>query len=563
MKNIFRILFLILLFSACTKDYLQKYPLDKPSDQTFLSTPEEMEVASNALYNGLYWKWNWENTSTFFALDYGTDIGIRRPENAYTFPWVYSGQDASTGIFRNAWSVFYKNIERANYIIEKLPLSKENVDEGFYNRIMAEALWHRAFSYFYLTELFGDVPFIDKVLFNYNEAYSYQRTSKATIVISILKDLDFCIANLPDAWGGADYGRVSKATAGALKARIALYNEKWDVAANAAQTVMGLGIDLAPDYEKLFLYEGNQKPEVLLAIQYQKDNVYQSFPTIGGSLNVGGWSITMPTRSLVDSYECMDGLPISESPIFDPRNPYENRDPRLKATILTPGQWFCKSLFNIYDPITSQIVNGVTVAIKNQDFTYTGITTFTGFLQKKSIDPKDVYDNTIWNSQNATILFRYAEVLLTYAEAKVELNQFDQSVCDATINKIRSRVNMPAKNVGGLSQAQKRSLVRQERKIELALEGQRFFDIRRWKFAEHIMNNDYLIGRYKQSVLNGSLSVPRPTFDEWGISHYLNEKDLFEAIPLKFKFNKDRDYLWPIPQTEINVVPTLDQNPGY
>jgi hypothetical protein len=154
-----------------------------------------------------------------------------------------------------------------------------------------------------------------------------------------------------------------------------------------------------------------------------------------------------------------------------------------------------------------------------------------------------------------------------YAEAKFELGQFDQLVADATINVIRDRVSLPGITVGEHSNDELQALIRNERKVELAFEGFRYFDIKRWKTAEHIMNNNYIIGRYKQSVVtdmyqNGYVP-PRPTFDEYGISHYPNEQDLFEKIPLEYSFDPARDYLWPIPQTEREVVPTLTQNPGY
>ncbi len=565
---------LLIVLASCSEDYLEKFPLDAPSDQTFLQTAEEMEVGVNAAYRGLFWKWS-QGNPTWPAYDYGTDIGMRRPAGSYIFPWTNGTHDASTGFFKSNWTRFYRNIERANYIIEKLPLGKENVDEDFYNSIMSQALWLRAFNYMYLTELFGDVPWVETVLWDYTEANTLTRTSKATIVDELLTDLDFCILNLPDSWGGEDYGRINKAAAAGLKARIALYNEKWQVAADAAQVAMGMGITLSNDYEGLFLYRGYQHPENLVVIQYLEEFMTHAFPRGAGGRNNGGWSVFQPTRSLADSYPCTDGLSIAESPIFDPANPYENRDGRMKATLLTPGTWFSGTLFDIYDENgdgqdkTLQInANGDTVSIKNQDFHKPGvIKTATGFLQKKNVDEQDKLDNLVSKSRNATILMRYAEVLLTYAEAKYELGSFDQTVADQTINLLRARAGVDPMVVADHSNDELRQLIYNERKIELALEGLRYFDIKRWKIAEHVMNNTYIIGRYKQDVVediyqNGFV-MPRPTFDQWGISVYPNEQDLFVKIPLEFQFDANRDYLWPIPQTEIDVAPTLGQNPNY
>ncbi|SHE51941.1 Starch-binding associating with outer membrane [Mariniphaga anaerophila] len=568
------ILFVFTLFS-CGDDYLEKYPLDAPSDQTFLLTAEEMEVGVNNVYRGLIWLWNWENVHTVPALDYGTDLGMRRPSGSYPFPWTYGAHDATTGFFKDAWTKFYRSIERANYIIEKLPLGKENVTEEFYNRIMAEALWHRAFHYMYLTELFGDVPWVETVMWDYEEAYSLVRESKSTIVNNILTDLDFCIANLPASWGGEDYGRISSVAAAGLKARIALYNGMYDVAAQAAQTAMQSDIQLSSNYEGLFSYDTYQVPENLVVVQYLEEFVTHGFPLIAGSRNLKGWGVFQPSVSLADSYVCTDGLSIAESPLFDPRNPYENRDSRMKATLLTHGQWFANLLFDVYDEDgdgkdkTLQInASGDTVSIKNQDFHKPGvIKTASGYYQKKGVAEVDILDNLVAKSRTPTILMRYAEVLLTYAEAKFELGQFDQSVADATINVIRDRVGLPGINVGEHSSNELQALIRNERKVELALEGFRYFDIKRWKTAEHIMNNNYVIGRIQKDVVvdiyQNGFEMPRPTFDEYGISHYPNEQDLFEKIPLEYVFDPARDYLWPIPQTEREVVPTLTQNPGY
>ncbi len=574
LKNYISILFIFALMS-CGDDYLEKYPLDAPSDQTFLLTAEEMEVGINNVYRGLIWRWNWETVHTVPALDYGTDLGVRRPSGTYPFPWTYGAHDASTDFFKDAWTQLYQSIERANYIIEKLPLGKENVSEAFYNRIMAEALWHRAFHYMYLTELYGDVPWVETVMWDYEEAYSLTRESKATIVNQLLTDLDFCIETLPVSWGGEDYGRISSVAAAGLKARIALYNGMYDIAAAAAEKAMESNIALSNNYENLFLYEGYQHPENLVVVQYLEEFVTHRFPQIGGSRNLKGWGVFQPSVSLADSYLCIDGLSIAESPLFDPTNPYENRDPRMKATLLTQGQWFANLLFDVYDEDgdgidkTLQInAGGDTILITNQDYHKPGvIKTATGYYQKKGVDETDILDNLVNKSRVPTILMRYAEVLLTYAESKFELGQFDQATADATINVIRGRVGLPGITVGDYSNDELRALIRNERKIELALEGFRYFDIKRWKTAEHIMNNNYVIGRIQQDVVtdifqNGYV-MPLPTFDEWGISHYPNESDLFEKIPLEYIFDANRDYLWPIPQTEIEVVPTLTQNPGY
>jgi len=260
---------------------------------------------------------------------------------------------------------------------------------------------------------------------------------------------------------------------------------------------------------------------------------------------------------MVDMYASSDGLPIDESPLFDPAKPFENRDPRLDQSILLPGEWINGLWFQTHPDSVKTIKKTASgeKRVDNPEVT-NAYATFTGYLWNKYLDESDVPGN---NTQSTlpVMIMRYAEVLLTYAEAKIELNQIDQSVVDA-INLVRQRasVNMPAVTIG--SQQEMRKTVRYERTIELALEGFRLFDIRRWKIAEYVMPGNVLGRRQKAHWFD----EVTPEIDENWHPKYPNETTLFQIISVN-QFDKSKNYLWPIPLKEMDVVSELKQNPGY
>jgi hypothetical protein len=244
---------------------------------------------------------------------------------------------------------------------------------------------------------------------------------------------------------------------------------------------------------------------------------------------MGGWSEVVPVQSLVDAYECTDGKTISESPLYNPLMPFANRDPRLDMTIVVPGG----------------VLNGVTIDItkpNSADGLGKNNASYSGYYYKKYI-PATINGGWDGNSTNDIIILRYAEVLLTYAEAKIELNQIDRSVYDA-INLIRGRasVNMPDVTTGK-TQAALREILRRERRVEFAIEEHRLFDIRRWEIADEVMpGNVYGIRNYWN-----------PERSDFG-QHVLVENR---------QFNPARDYLWPIPQSEVDLNENLVQNPEW
>lgn len=399
----------------------------------------------------------------------------------------------------NEWRRNYRGIGRANNLLGKI--DQIEMDEDLKQRIIGEALYLRAFFYHDLVRLFGGVPLIlDPPDFREQEALP--RNGKDEIIGQILSDLDQAIAVLPDSYSGQNLGRATRGAALGLKARVLLYESRWDEAAQTANEVIEMGeYSLFPDYRELFMLENQNNEEVIFDAQFkdpEHTHGYDLFYELQYNIS--------PLKNLVDSYLMIDGMSIEESPLFDQDNPYENRDPRLDQTIVREGTMY----------------NGQIVPEDKQFGTGYG-------FKKNATYEDDVFKPENRNSDLNYIILRYADILLMYAEAQNEVSGPDESIYDA-LNQIRDRAGMPD-IPQGLSQDEMRDVIRHERRIELANEGLYLFDIRRWRIAHEVMNTD---------VFN-------------------NKGEVVQSR----SFNPERDYLWPIHTELIDDNPALEQNPGY
>jgi hypothetical protein len=331
----------------------------------------------------------------------------------------------------------------------------------------------------------------------------------------------------------ADKGRITKGAALGLKARALLYAGRFAEAATAAKQVMDMKVySIYPNYSNLFTYAAENNAEVILDIEFVKD-IYSNniFFIMGPFSQKNSQGRNTPTKNLVDAYQMKNGKNITDpSSGFDPYNPYANRDPRLGYSIYVAGDVLPDN--KIYN---SKPNSGTADAV---GFSFQS--TNTGFNVEKYINKEDLVQPA--NGGVNIILMRYAEILLTYAEAKIEANQLDQTVLNA-INAVRQRpdVAMPPITTLG-SQAEMRAIVRKERLVELAFEGLRFFDIRRWRIAENVMPGKIYGMTYADP--NGALKT-------------------IEVQAWTNSFDKSRDYLWPIPQKERELNPGLGQNPNW
>ncbi|MGV3642401.1 MAG: RagB/SusD family nutrient uptake outer membrane protein [Adhaeribacter sp.] len=428
-----------------------------------------------------------------------------------------SNHNSAVPVIADFWAYYYNVISRANLVIDRVNGMPESaISEQARKRTTAEAAFLRAYAYLDLTTLFGDIPFYTQPASPFDEGKG--KTAKADIHAFIIQDLQTnVIPHLPATTGGTEKGRVTSWAAKALLGKYYLFDKNWpQAAAQFKEVIDSKAFSLYPDYAKLFTPEGEYSPESLFEIGFVEGGTdngenfsVQVDTTLAPIIPSTAWR---PAESLVNSYPAIDGLPIAgtnKSPLYKSGQPYDNRDPRLRATIYTPAD-VSKSGRKYWN-----FSNTNKFAVRKYSwYTRTQYQAFQG--------PQNYY------------LIRYADVLLMYAEAQNEAQGADASVYEA-LTAVRKRAGL-LPGVAGLyglkaamTQAQMRTAIRDERRWELALEHQRYFDIIRWGIAETVLNS----------------IVPNP-------------KNKF--------FDAPRDYLWPYPQTELDNNPTLKsqgQNPGW
>lgn len=512
------------MVAACDDEFLTTTPPDEVSDLIFWTQPKDAELAVNALYQ-LYQSGNTNRTN---RVAYQIEAASDNAWAQKSFDnWYGIGQGTTTPLNGNVgefWADSYRSIRRANEIlahIDEIP----GLDPALKARLVAETRFHRAFHYNYLINLFGDVPLVLEPIDDISVATQATRTPRAQVLTQIYADLDAAAADLPVSYPPEQYGRATRGAALGYKARAALWANDWATAEAAAAAVMALNqYILEPSYHNLTRYAGDESREIIFADRRTRSLRGQGAFGDYGPRSFQGGSTFTPLRGLVDAYQMTDGLSIEDSPLFDPDEPYANRDPRMYATLLYPGAMFDGAVFN-------SLPSSTTPDQVRSDFNATA----TGYQFIKYVNPEDKNDRG--NSGVDFILMRYADILLTYAEAKIEQNEIDASVYDA-INAVRGRAGMPTFTAPH-TQEELREIVRHERRIELAFEGLRLFDIRRWGIAAEVMAGQH-----------------------YGID-YLDENGNPQTIPADFRSFTARDMLWPIPQKEIDLNPGLGQNPGY
>jgi len=535
---------------------LVKNPLDEPTDVTFWSTEAELKMAVNSIYNSLYWTDRGYTTHVPFQMLFSVVSDESWDRNLSSWQLLGDGLITSNDdpLIYGKWTNAYETIGKCNRYLANMDKAKENTNAELYERLSAEVRFFRAYQYHLLINLYGDVPFPIEPVSIFDA--ELPRVDKSKIYDFILTELDDVASVLPESYPDSEKGRITKGAALALKARVALYNSDWSVAADAAKNVIDLSLyTLYPNYENLFGYAGEGSSEDIFSIQFNREyGLTHQTPVHTRGRLTGGYVTKIPTQATIDSYECIDGLSIDKSPLYDASNPFVNRDPRLQATCVVPGSIFLGYQFETH-PDSLKVWDYNTDPprrVANLEVTH-AYATFSGYQYRKYVQDDDREYRS--ESELNFMIIRYAEVLLTYAEAKIELNEIDVSVYDA-INLVRERVGMP-EIIHGKSQAEMRKIVRQERKVEFVFEGLRFFDIRRWKIAESVMSGP-LYGRPLRDYLPEYI----PVFDENGTPHY----DAYASQLRKFDtryFNPSKDYLWPIPQKELDINSQLTQNPGY
>lgn len=522
-------------FASSCSDFLDRTPLEDLSDSSFWKSESDAMMAVSNLYGALP---TWD-----------VDSDINSDNCVHGIKWAAG--NISKGVYvasDQSWSGSYGYLRQANLVLEKVP--EMELSEESRHKILGQAYFFRAFIYFDLIRSFGDVPYIDKPL-NLSDVEGITRTPRTEVYAKLMADFDKAIEYLPEEWNAENKERVTKGAALAMKARAALYYSDWQIAADCSKKVIDMGryelYDAANAglYKELFWEKTDGCSENILYVQFnapQKTHYligWECFPTLG-------WGGINPTQSLVDAFEDIEGAPIAESKIYDEKNPFANRDPRLEVNVLHDGEVMYGKTIKV-KPLKSSGDTGI-----GQH----GDATATGYYQQKWLDPSIDPMSTGWDMGKDWVNIRYAEVLLTYAEAKNELEGLSSDAFDA-VNQVRGRVGMPAlQNTDASkptycgSQDALRKRIWNEWRVEFAMEGgKRMWDIRRWGIAKEVLNAPFYGIKMKPVEKNGEI-----------VDYILYEGDYTKLAGSHYE---DHNYIFPVPQTELDLNPALGQNPGY
>jgi starch-binding outer membrane protein, SusD/RagB family len=451
---------------------------------------------------------------------------------------VWTGGSTTSRQNRNFKS-YWVPIQQANEFLAKTADSQ--VDQEVLTTLTGEIKTLRAYAYFRLISHYGGVPLVTEP-FNLDN-WQVSRDSYDDVMNFVIDELNEAIEMLPLDRSQENMGRLTKGAAMAVKARALLYaasplnnptndQAKWQAAADAAKDVIDLNrYELYPNYLEVFIEGNSYNSEIIWSrpfIHIQDSEVF-----LERRLFPNGWQghgHTPPLQNLVDAYETENGLLPENDPSYDPQNPYVNRDPRFYDTILFDGAPFKERTLETFIPNGRDSFQGEVSAFNASE---------TGYNLKKFIT-EEVDDIGSGNTNAPWIYIRYAEVLLNYAEAMFELG--NEGVAREYVNKVRSRPSVQMPDVTESGQELWNRIVH-ERRIELAFEEHRFFDVRRWKIATEVLSVDH---KRMQVVKD----------PDTGEKQY----NILDLKPANFN---EHNYLSPIPLSEIERNPLLEQNPGY
>lgn len=493
----------ISLFSC--EDYLDRTPITELDPGNYFRSENEIRSATLNTYTYL-------DGLTYLQHEHFTDNCYGK-KNSDAISYTHGSHTPSLSIFKTTWEENYKGIAQANLVINADMGADVAVD--VINSYLGDAYFMRAFYYAELLFHYGEVPVLTDYPSVSGDIFPAKSTKEA-VREQILDDLDIALQYLPV---DPEKGRASHGAANMLKAKVHLFFKEYADAKDAAFAVIDLDkYSLYEDFRSLFYAETeDQNEEVIFAIQYvaelRPNEFYQKVT------NSTRYSISL---SLANTFEMSNGLSIDEEGSgYDDQAPYLNRDPRYNVAILTPGD--------------TRVIDGVeTPMIGRASSSKTGLI---GDKYQKWGEDYELYNGSDF------ILMRYADLLLLYAEALNEVEASpSQAVYDA-VNEVRARVDLP-ELPAGLSQDEMRERIRRERRVELAMEGQRLFDIFRWEIGTEAM-------------------VPLVGYDPKKLKDLDDLQFKTKTIDSDRTFDTTKGYFWPIPQTEIDLNENLEQNPGF
>lgn len=534
------VLVTLVLFNSCRKD-LDKSPLDQFNSTSFWTSENNALLALTGVYRGSISvgapnanATDWWSYAGLVFMEFSTDNAYDRRGDNSVFNKLTNGTlTADNGLLSQYWTSSYLRIARCQDFLANI--DKVSMDEVKKKRMIAEVRFIRACQYFYMSQFFGSVPLVTSLLTK-EEANDLNKAPKADVVNFVITEFTEAANNLPRYKDipAAEFGRASKQAALAFLGRIQLAEGKYGEAAATYKTVIDFGDNqIDPDYVSLFTVAKETSSEHVFSVQYMENLAANAMNQHFWPAMVGGWHIFCPLGSIVEAYDFNDGTPFSYTdPRYNWRDISNNRDPRLKYNVLFNEQPFKIKYVTHPDSASSPDQLG---AGKQ--------TTQTGYGLRKFLD--EGYSGDLSNYGGNLPVIRYAEVLLSYLEAKLEAGQtVDQSLLDATINKVRGRASVNMPKITQLNTALLRNIVRKERRVETAFEGIRYWDLLRWKIADQVLKGDFYGTPFPVSIKpirqKGTIVDP---YKRW----YVTSKS----------FRAATDYQWPLPQSEVNINPKL------
>ncbi len=581
-------LVLVTTFS-CKKDFLDNTEKTRLTDATQWQSEGNADIFLNDIYNDLSNKWNSpdnldnftdDNDAGFYWQSYSWKQGIVDPTVNGGTPMGNTNNQVN---YAN-WTSGFLKIRECNLFIQKLKENAKNFSATYLKKRIDEARFLRAYFYSELFMHLGGLPItlevLDRSTMDSSQIYKARNTFEETFNF-IISQLDSVVNNNALAIkyknGDNDAGRATLGAASALKGWLSLYvaspafNAPTPAAGNDPNKVAGFGnfdaarwakaaaankkfidtygggtYNLFPDLNALWWEKNEYNSEIIWDRQVVPVIMGSNYEQYGGPVWINGvyytWGNYDPTQELVDQFMMANGKPISDPASgYDPQNPYVGREKRFYDFIVYDGAPYKQDWMDKTDTIYMRI-DKVHPSKNQLDFGTDDVGN-TGYYFKKKINPLQPRGGA--SSGENYVYYRYAEVLLNYAEAQNEAVGPDATVY-AAINQIRKRSNLPDLTTG-LSQAAMRTAIYNERRVELCFEAKRFYDIIRWKTAQDVMNKD----------LHGMMITNSSPADNGGRWVYqiigLNHPHVFTQ----------KMYLNPIPQTVIDQNKKIVQNPGY
>lgn len=523
-------------FISCDEAILDKQPLDRLSTENFWTTAEDVDLALAGVYNKAS---TWSSYGHICEFDMNTDNGIdRKPNQSFL---TYGTFTPATSDIKSFWNNSYREIAGCNYFLENVE-NVEDLEAGKKSEMIAEVRFLRAFTYFNMSQYWGGVPLVENLL-TMEESITIGSASKAEVVNFVLSELDAIANDLPVSRSSNQHGRIVRAAALAVKGRLLMAEQQWGEAATAYKAIIDLEIhSIDPQYSELFNGKNEESSEIIFSRKYLAGEIANNTQLYYRPNVDGGWHHMNPFQSLVDAYLCIDGKSIDESELYDPLNPVVKngvnyRDPRLLYTVFYPGISTIKGKVYHGHPDSTSVVGDL--------FTYDA--GMTGYCLQKWVE--NDYTGDVYSSGVDIPIIRYAEVLLSYLECQINAGSaIDQDLLDMTINVTRGREAVQMPMVDETDPIKLMEILKRERRVELAWEGLRYWDLNRWGEATEALDNKPQYGIF--------LTDDPENYDRFPVGsngHYF-------VINLKYKAS---DLPWPIPQDELDINTTLTQKDNW